>query len=58
MSLVDTLTYTQKEQLLQIRDSYLQLMKKKGEIKTLRDRVNEIEEELKPREKSIHREYD
>jgi len=52
MTLVDTLTYIQKEQLLEIRNSYLELLKKK-EIKALRDRVNDIEEELKPHENSI-----
>ena len=53
MSLVEVLTVDQKNQLIEIREEYLEYIKKRGENKFLRDRINAIEEELLPKEKSM-----
>jgi len=57
MSLIDTLTQAQKDQLIQMRAEYIKYLEKHGEIVSIRDRVNAIDNELKEHEKPIKPNY-
>lgn len=53
MNMVDTLTEEQKNQLIEIKNEYIEFIKLRGENKFLRDRINEIDNELKETGKSM-----